>query len=93
MTDPVLLIEILSPSNAAKTRANVWAYLTIPSVQEVLVLSSVEIAAEVMRRDAEGAWPADPTVIGAEGTLRLDSIGYQGRLREFYRTTRLTVQV
>ena len=26
LDDPVLLIEILSPSNEAKTRANVWAY-------------------------------------------------------------------
>jgi hypothetical protein len=31
LTDPVLLIEILSPSNQAETWANVWAYATIPS--------------------------------------------------------------
>ena len=29
LVDPLLLIEILSPSNEAKTRANVWAYCTI----------------------------------------------------------------
>ena len=32
-TDPVLLIEILSPSNQAETWANVWSYTTIPSVR------------------------------------------------------------
>jgi Uma2 family endonuclease len=31
--DPVLLIEILSPSNEPETRANVWACTTMPSVQ------------------------------------------------------------
>jgi Uma2 family endonuclease len=36
LVDPVLLVEILSPSNEAKTRANAWAYATIPSVQDVL---------------------------------------------------------
>ena len=34
--DPVLLIEILSPSNESETRANVWTYTTIPSVREIL---------------------------------------------------------
>ena len=32
MQDPVVLIEILSPSNARETRANVWAYTSILSV-------------------------------------------------------------
>jgi Uma2 family endonuclease len=34
LTDPVLLIEILSPSNQAETWTNVWAYTTIPSVRK-----------------------------------------------------------
>jgi Uma2 family endonuclease len=38
LADPVLLIEILSPNNQAKTWTNVWAYTSIPSVQEILVL-------------------------------------------------------
>lgn len=39
MSDPVLLMEILSPSDAQQTWANVWAYATIPSVTEILVVS------------------------------------------------------
>ncbi len=31
LTDPVLIVEILSPSNQAETWANVWAYTTIPA--------------------------------------------------------------
>jgi Uma2 family endonuclease len=38
LTDPVLVIEILWPSNQAETWANVWAYATIPSVREILVI-------------------------------------------------------
>jgi hypothetical protein len=34
VTEPVLLIEILSPSSEAETRANVWAYATVPSVKK-----------------------------------------------------------
>src|SRR5580698_6031783 len=37
IAEPVLLIEILSPSNEADTWANVWTYTTIPSVREILI--------------------------------------------------------
>ena len=50
-SDPVLLVEILSPSNRAETWTNVWAYTTIPSVREILVLHSLRIRAELLRRD------------------------------------------
>ena len=84
LADPVLLVEILSPSNEAKTRANAWAYATIPSVQEVLILSSTAIRAEILRREEE-----TPEIIVGTETLRLGSIGYAGSLAEFYATTDL----
>jgi Uma2 family endonuclease len=90
ITDPVLLIEILSPSNEADTRSNVWAYATIPSVTEILLLSSTSIEAELLRRQHTGStWPADPTRFGADATLALDSIGFTTELRAFYATTSL----
>ena len=60
VTDPVLLIETLSPSNAALTRENVWAYSTIPSVAEILLLGDVRVEAEWLRRGADGSWPEAP---------------------------------
>ena len=45
MPDPILLVEVLSPSNASKTWSNVWAYTSIPSVQEILVLHGSRVAA------------------------------------------------
>jgi Uma2 family endonuclease len=89
MLKPLLLIEILSPSNASKTRANVRAYRTIPGVQEIVVLRSAAISAEILRRGPDGAWPRQPEHVGADGTLRLDSIGFAAPLRDAYRTTGL----
>jgi Uma2 family endonuclease len=91
LTDPVLLIEILSPSNQAETWANVWAYTTIPSVQEILVLKTASIGAEFLRRNLDGSWPSQPLAI-VTGDLRLESIGFNFPLAAAYRTTRLAAQ-
>lgn len=87
--EPVVLIEILSPSNEADTRANVWAYTTIPSVAEIVLVSSTEVAAEVLRRRPDGAWPERPEMVGAGGELRLESIGFAAPLAAAYATTPL----
>jgi len=88
LTDPVLLIEILSPNNQAETWANVWAYTTIPSVQEILVLKTVSIGAELLRRGPDGSWPSQPLSIET-GDLTLESVGFSMPLSAVYRTTRL----
>ena len=87
MLDPIVLVEILSPSNARETRANVWAYTSIPSVAEIVVIRSTSIAAEVLRRQGDGSWPAEPQYIDAEGDLVLESIGFRIKLRAAYRTS------
>ena len=88
LTDPVLLIEILSPSNQAETWANVWTYTTIPSVREILVLKTASIGAELLRRTSDGSWPEQPLIL-ADGELALQSIGFRIPLAAAYRTTRL----
>lgn len=62
---------------------------TIPSVIEIVVLMTSQIAAEVLRRGSDGAWPAQPETIAPEGQLRLESIGFAAPLRAAYRTTAL----
>jgi Uma2 family endonuclease len=91
LTDPVLLIEILSPNNQAETWANVWAYTTVPSVQEILVLKTASIGAEVLRRNQDGSWPSQPLTIET-GELTLESIGFRIPLAAAYRTTRLAAK-
>jgi Uma2 family endonuclease len=88
LPDPVLLIEILSPRNQAKTWSNVRAYTSIPSVQEILVLHSTRVMAEVLRRAGDGGWPAEPTPV-ADGDLALNSIGFRLPLATLYARTGL----
>jgi Uma2 family endonuclease len=92
LSDPVLVIEILSPSNQAETWANVWTYTTIPSVQEVLVVKTAAIGAEMLRRNADGSWPSLPLAIDANGAVTLESLGLTFPLAAAYRTTRLAAK-
>jgi Uma2 family endonuclease len=88
LPDPVLIVEILSPSNQAETWANVRAYTSIPSVEEILILRSDRIAAEILRRLDDGGWPSQPTALGS-GELTLPSIGFRVALAELYARTGL----
>jgi len=49
MPDPLLLIEILSPSNRADTWSNVWAYTSLSSVQGIPLLDSTRVAMRGLR--------------------------------------------
>jgi Uma2 family endonuclease len=90
LVEPILLVEILSPSNEAETRANVWAYTTIPSVREILLVRSTHIAAELIRREPDGGWPANASPIGEQDRLTLESIGFDAPLAAIYEGTRFT---
>jgi Uma2 family endonuclease len=89
LPDPVALIEVLSPGNASDNWDNVWAYTTIPSVREIVVVHSTRVLAEVLRRGADGHWPEQPEEIGADDVLRLESIAVAFALREAYAQTHL----
>jgi len=89
MPDPVVLIEVLSPTIERETRANVWAYVTIPSVTEIVLVRSTSIAAETLRRRPDGSWPEQSEQITADGELVLESIGFHIPLRIAYRTSGL----
>jgi Uma2 family endonuclease len=86
---PVLLVEILSPSNQRETRANIWTYTTVPSVQEILVVHSTRIEAELFRRLDDGSWPERPEMRRDDALLTLVSVNFSAPVRAFYRTTSL----
>jgi Uma2 family endonuclease len=88
VSNPVLIVEILSPSDRSDTWRNVWAFATIPDLHEILILSSTAVRAELLRRGVDGSWPASSTVI-EDGDLVLESIGLAVPLTAIYRTTRL----
>lgn len=86
VAEPLLLIEILSPSDAMQTWRNVWACTTIPSVQEILVIRTASIGVQLLRRADDGTWPEVPLAIDA-GYVVLDSIGLSVPLSALYAGT------
>ena len=88
LRQPLVVIEILSPSNVTETWQNVWSYTTIPGVREILVLHTAEVRADLLRRVADGSWPADPQEITIGDSVALESIGFSAPLVGFYRTAR-----
>jgi Uma2 family endonuclease len=83
------VIEMLSPSNEVQTRANIWADTIHSGVQEILAVHSNRIEAEVLRRCADGGWPAGPDIHTDRDMLTLRRIGFATTLATFYRTTAL----
>jgi len=89
IADPILLVEVLSPSNETETWSNIWSYATIPSVVEILALRATRIEAELLRRQPDGNWPAEPMLLRAGDSLDLTSIGLTVALEAVYETTSL----
>jgi len=89
LTEPTLVVEILSTTNRAETRENVWAYATIPTVREILLIRSTRLAAELIRREADGTWPANSRPVGAEAVLVLESLDFSYPLSAVYEGTHL----
>jgi Uma2 family endonuclease len=83
-TAPLLIVEILSPSNAPESREAVRALLSLPSLREILLLHSEEIGAEISRRNADGGWTPEPAWYGPADDLVLESIGFRLPMRELY---------
>ena len=86
---PILLIEILSPSNTPDTYENIRAYTTLPSVAELLVVHSTRIEIELLRRDDQGVWPANATILKAGAVLDLASVELVLPVGEIYAGTHL----
>lgn len=81
---PVLIAEILSPSNMRETMEAVRACLSIPSIREVLILASESIGAEVFRRGPGGDWSREPDRLGPADVVTLDSLGFACPMAALY---------
>ena len=92
--NPILIIEVLSPSNAADTWSNVALFATLPSVVEIVVVESEKVGVHVLRRGPDGAWPPNPTLIeptpaAAGPDVHLASVDLELALRDIYAWTEL----
>ena len=73
--DPILIVEVLSPSTQViDRRRKLPDYRCIPSVQEIVLLDPERLYCEVHRRFDADRWLVD-LLRTAEDVLRLDSIG------------------
>jgi Uma2 family endonuclease len=87
--DPVLIIEVLSPSNQKDTWESIYAMATIPALAEIAVVDSERVRVEVFRRDANGGWPKSGIVSEASGTVQLTSLAAEFLISEIYAGTHL----
>ena len=92
LPDPILLIEVLSPSNARDTWSNIPLYATLPTVSEILIVDSSRVSAEVLRRQPDGTWPQEGEAVTPSGSIRLTSIGFEFPLAEAYAGTWLAAE-
>ncbi len=84
LTNPTLIIEVLSPSTADYDRAGKFEhYRSLPSLQEYLVLAQDRVMAEHFVREGAAAWllteTRDPAAV-----LDLPSIGCRLEMAEVY---------
>jgi Uma2 family endonuclease len=81
--DPLLIVEILSPATALFDRqTKVSDYRRIPSVEEILLIDSASMFAEVLRREGD-CWITE-IVRGPQATLSLASIGLTATMFDLY---------
>ena len=84
ITNPTLIVEVLSDSTEAYDRGKKFAhYRTLPSFAEYVLVSQKEPLIEVFFRMADGTWQLTPAR-GRETVVRLQSLGVELRLAEVY---------
>ena len=82
LPEPILIVEVLSPSTAATDRdRKLPDYRTIPSLQDILVVSSTEPRIEHFRREGS-TWRIQD--LRGQGTLRLEAFDLPIDLAELY---------
>ena len=82
--EPVVIVEILSPSTENRDRkVKLPDYRAIPSVQEVVLLDSQQLYCEVHRRIDGGGWLTE-LLRDPEARLRIKSVGLDQPLSALY---------
>jgi Uma2 family endonuclease len=83
LQEPLLIVEILSPGTALYDRqTKVSDYRRIPSVEEILLIDSASVFAEVLRREGD-RWITE-IIRGPQAMLSLASIGLAAIMSELY---------
>lgn len=82
--NPIVLVEVLSPSTADYDHGRKWlSYRGISSLQHYLLVAQDQTRVEWYTRHGEHFWHYAET-IGIEGEIRLESLGITLKLTEIY---------
>ncbi|MGQ0671617.1 MAG: Uma2 family endonuclease [Hyphomicrobium sp.] len=82
VTDPVVVVEVLSPSTGpVDTNAKLINYFSLPSVEHYLVVNTSKRLIQYFRRDASGS---TIMTIVSEGELYLDPPGLKMKIEEVF---------
>ena len=78
LTQPTLIVEVLSPSTTAFDRGGKFAhYRLLDSLQEYMLIDPDTAQVDVFRRNAANRWELYPSA-GPDATVELVSVGWQG---------------
>jgi Uma2 family endonuclease len=84
LVNPILLVEVLSPSTEAYNRGFKAAqYRTLPSLQEYALVSQAEARIEIFRRQETGDW-LFAEYAGKEAICRFISVNAEIALADVY---------
>jgi Uma2 family endonuclease len=92
VTNPVVVVEVLSKSTSDYDRGRKWlAYQTISDLMHFLLVSQDECRVDVFRRMGNG-WFSE-SVVDPTGEIALDSIGAQLRVSDIYEGTSVAARL
>lgn len=87
LTNPTLLVEVLSPSTRDYDRgAKSYLYRQLPSLAEYLLIEQDTPEVEIYRRLPNNHWEIE-TVRGLDATVQIERLGWDLPLAEIYRDT------
>lgn len=90
ITNPILLIEVLSEKTEAKDRGEkFFAYQTLESLREYALISQDKYLVETFTKQSDGSWKYLAT-IGLESKIQLQSVGAELLMREIYALVEVT---
>ncbi|MDX2204904.1 MAG: Uma2 family endonuclease [Hyphomicrobiaceae bacterium] len=90
-TEPVLIVEVLSPSTIhTDLEAKPEEYASLPSLEAYIVLSPHDVAALAWVRGSDRLFPASPTEYGAGGRITVPALGLSISLDDVYAGIALT---
>jgi Uma2 family endonuclease len=80
---PTIIVEVLSPGTSARDRGEKFTnYLTMPTLQEYILISSDKILVERYARGEGRMWLYYPYIAG--DTITLSSIGFEFAIEILY---------